>query len=75
MQIQRGRVEPLQIVEKERQRMLRPGEYAEEAPEDQVEAALRVLGRKLGNRRLLADDELSSGTRSTMSCPFGPNAS
>ena len=31
-QIERGRVEPLQIVEEERQRMLRPSEDAEELP-------------------------------------------
>ncbi len=57
-QVERRRVEPLQIVEEERERMLRPGEDAEEAPEHQLEAALRVLRRQLGDRRLLADDEL-----------------
>ena len=38
--------------------MLRSGEHAEEAPEHQLEAFLRILRRKVGNRRLLADDEL-----------------
>ena len=60
-QIERRRIEPLQIVEEQGQRMLRPGEHAEEAPEDQLEASLRVLRRQLGHRRLLADDELQLG--------------
>ena len=57
-QIERGRIEPLQIVEEERQRMLRPGEHSQEAPEHQLEASLRVLGGSSGTGRLLADDEL-----------------
>ncbi len=42
-EIQGGRVEPLQVVEKERQRMLRPGKHAEEAPEHKLKPASRVL--------------------------------
>ena len=57
-QIERRRVEPLQVVEEERQRMLRPGEHADEPPEHQLETALRVLRRELRNRRLVSDDEL-----------------
>ena len=45
-QIERRRVEPLQIVEEERQRMFRPGEDADEAPKHQLETALRVLWRQ-----------------------------
>ena len=60
-QIERRRVEPLQIVEEERQRMFRPGEDADEPPEHQLEARLRLLRRKLGDRRLLSDDELQLG--------------
>ena len=45
-QIERRRVEPLQVVEEERQRMLRPGEYADEAPKYQLKTALRVLWRQ-----------------------------
>ena len=52
-QIERRRVEPLQVVEEQRQRMLRPGEDADEPPEHQLEAPLRVLWRKLRNRRLV----------------------
>ena len=57
-QIERGRVEPLQVVQEQGERMLRPGEHAKEPSEDQFEAALRVLRRKLRDRRLLANDEL-----------------
>ena len=38
--------------------MLRPGEHAEKSPENQLKAALRVLGRELRDRRLVSDDEL-----------------
>ena len=57
-QIERRRIQPLQIVEEERQRMLRAREDADEPPEHQLETSLRLLRRKLGDRRLLADDEL-----------------
>src|SRR6266571_2595480 len=57
-QVERCRVEPLQIVEEQRQRVLRPGEHSEKAPENQLKAALRVTGRQLRDRRLVADDEL-----------------
>ena len=46
-QVQRRRVEPLQIVEEQRQRVLRSGEHGEKAPENQLKAALRVMGRQL----------------------------
>ena len=42
-EVQGGRVEPLHVVEKERQRMLRPGEHAKEAPEHELKPAARVL--------------------------------
>lgn len=42
-QLQRRRVHPLQIVEKQRQRMLRRREGAEETPEHQLEKASRLL--------------------------------
>ena len=59
-QIERGRVEPLQVVKEQGERML-PRERADEAPKYQLEAALRILRRKFGNRRLLPDDELQLG--------------
>ena len=60
-QVERRRVEPLQIVEEQRQRMVRPGEDADEPPEHQLETALRLLRLELRDRRLVADDELQFG--------------
>src|SRR5262249_45373530 len=57
-QVERRRVEPLQVFEEERQRMFRPREDAYELPKYQLEAPLRVLWRKLRNRRRLSDDQL-----------------
>src|SRR5262245_46560566 len=42
-QIQGRRVEPLQIVEEQRERMVGPGEDVDEPPEHQLEEALRLL--------------------------------
>jgi hypothetical protein len=56
-QIERCRVEPLQIVEEHGQRMF-PCEYADKPTEHQLEAALRILSRKLRNRWLFSYDEL-----------------
>ena len=52
------RVQPLQIVEEQSERMLRPSEYIDKPPKHQLEAVLRVQRRKLGNGRLLPDDKL-----------------
>ena len=60
-QIERGGVEPLQIVEEERQRMLRTRKDADESPQHRLKAALRILRRQIGDRRLLADDEFQFG--------------
>src|SRR5215831_11965824 len=55
-QIERGGVEPLQIVEEQSQGMLGASEHGQETPEDQEKTSLRVLGRQLGEWLLLADD-------------------
>ena len=57
-QIERRGVEPLQIVEEQGERMLRPREDTDKATEYQLEAALRVLGRKFRDRWLFSYDEL-----------------
>src|SRR2546426_4334171 len=57
-QIERRGVEPLQVVEKERERMFGSSESPDESPEHVLEAPLRVLRGELGHWRLLADDEL-----------------
>ena len=61
--IERCRIEPLQIVEEQRQRMFRLCEHPDESPKNQLEPPLRVLRRKFGNWRLLADDELEFGDK------------
>ena len=53
-----SRDRPLQVVEEQHQRVLRPREHRQEAPEHQLEAALRVLGGDLRRRRLRADEQL-----------------
>src|SRR5215468_12730581 len=60
-QIERGRIEPLQIVEEERQRMLWPREHSHEAAKNQLKASLRILGRQLGDWTLLANNEFQLG--------------
>src|SRR5215469_14850275 len=56
-QVERRRVEPLQIVEKKSQRMFRSGKDTNESPEHGLEAVLRLLRLKLRDRRLVADNE------------------
>ena len=57
-EIERRRVEPLQVVEEERQRMVRSREHADEPPKHQLETSSRVLGSELRNRWLVSDDQL-----------------
>ena len=65
-EIERGRVEPLQVVQEQGERMLGPGEHAKEPSEDQFEAALCVLTRKLRTGACSPMMSLSSGSRSTI---------
>src|SRR5262245_26730407 len=60
-QVERRRVEPLQVVEEQRQRMFRARKNADETPKHELEAALRLLRRKIGNRGLVPYDELEFG--------------
>src|SRR5208282_6598766 len=60
-EVERRRVEPLQVVEEQRQRMFRSGEYAEKATKHELEPPLRLLRLKLRRRRLVADDERQFG--------------
>src|SRR5215469_8481014 len=57
-QIERRRVEPLQVVEEQRQRVLRPREHTDKTAEHKLKAMLCFLGWKFGNWWLLSDDEL-----------------
>ena len=58
---QRSRIEPLQIVEEERQRMVRAREHPDEPPEHELETPLRVLRREIRHGRLVADEERQGG--------------
>src|SRR5690348_14632416 len=60
-QIERCRVEPLQIVEEQGKRMFPPCEYGDESPEHELKTTLCLQWRKLRNRRLFTDDKLQFG--------------
>ena len=55
------RIQPLQIVEEQRERMFLAREHAEEAPENHLKAILGVLRRQVRDRRLWSDHELELG--------------
>src|SRR5690242_9951239 len=57
-QVQGRSIEPLQIVEKDSQRMFLSREYSDKSPKHELESALGVLWRKVGDWRLFPDDEL-----------------
>ena len=60
-EVERRCIQPLQIVEKQGERVLLPREYAKEAPEDHLEAALRVQRRQIRDGWLFSDHELQLG--------------
>ncbi|MGC2786900.1 MAG: hypothetical protein WA397_24340, partial [Roseiarcus sp.] len=55
------RIQPLQIVEEQRERMVLAREQAEEAPENHLKAILGVLRRQVRDWRLRSDNELELG--------------
>src|SRR6266542_102376 len=57
-QTQCRRVGPLQVVEKDHQRMVLARQRADEILEDELEPVERLRGAKSGRRRLLTDDQL-----------------
>src|SRR6266478_5659612 len=57
-QVEGRRVEPLQVVEEQHERMLLRGDDAEDPSEHHLESVPRLLRRELRYGRLLADDEL-----------------
>jgi hypothetical protein len=57
-QTEGGSVDPVQIVEKQHQWVLRLGEYAQERAEGHLKAVPRVLWREIRNPRLFADHQL-----------------
>ncbi len=57
-QVERRHVEPLQVVDEQRQGMLRSGKDADKPSKHQLETPLRVLRRQLGHRGLFSNDVL-----------------
>src|SRR5580704_12557170 len=53
-----GGIQPLQIIEEQREGMLRPGEHVQKTLEHQLKSILRFPWRQVWSRRLFADDEL-----------------
>src|SRR5271168_3272105 len=62
-EVERRRVQPLQIVEEQSQRVLLPRERAKEAPENHLKAVLGLLRRQVRDRRLCSDNELQLGDK------------
>ena len=62
-EVERRRVEPLQVVEEQRQWMFRPGENADKPPKHQLETPLCVLWRKLRDGWLFSNDQLQFGDK------------
>ena len=60
-EVERCCIQPLQIIEEQRERMLLAREHPEEAPEHHLEAVLRVLRRQVRDRWLFPDHELQLG--------------
>src|SRR5262245_7219738 len=57
-QIESCQIDPLQIVEKQSQRMLLPREHSDKLSKNELESALGFLQRKFGDWWRLSDDEL-----------------
>src|ERR1700687_2635094 len=60
-EVERCCIEPLQIIEEQRERVLPRGERAEEAPEHRLETVLRISRRKVWSGRLFPDHQLQLG--------------
>ena len=60
-ELERRCIQPLQIIEEQRERMLLAREHAEEASENHLETVLRILWRQICDRRLFADHQFQFG--------------
>ena len=60
-EVERRCIQPLQVVEEQRERVLFAREYPKEAPEHRLKAVLRFLRRQVRDRWLFADYELQFG--------------
>jgi hypothetical protein len=60
-ELEGSRVQPLQVIQEESERMLLPGEDTKEGAEYRLEPVLLFLRGEFRHGRLLADDELELG--------------
>src|SRR6202011_2160925 len=60
-ELERCCIQPLQIIQEQRERVLLAREHPEEAPEHHLEAVLRVLRRQVRDRWLFPNHELQFG--------------
>src|ERR1700686_541275 len=67
-EVESRRIQPLQIIQEEREGMLRPSEHGEEPPEHRLEAGLCLLRGEVRNRWLFSDDELEFGDQIYNKC-------
>src|SRR3569833_542151 len=72
-QVERRGIGPLQIIEKEHERMLRAGEYPDEPPQGNLKQSMGLPWRNLRSRRLRADHELELGYELDHCAPAQPN--
>ena len=56
--VERCGIQPLQIIEEQRERVLPAREYPKEAPKNHLESVLCVLRRQVRDRGLFSDHEL-----------------
>jgi hypothetical protein len=59
--VERRSVQPLQVVEEQRERLARAGEHGDEAAKDELETLVRVARRQLRDGGLLAEDDAQLG--------------
>src|SRR6185437_3569300 len=57
-EIERSYIQPLHVIEKQRERVFRLGKYADEPSKHDLKTSLRFPRRQFWHWRLLADDEL-----------------
>src|SRR5260370_15574161 len=60
-QLERRGIEPMQVIEEQRQRVIWFGERAEEPPEHPLKSVFCLSRRKVRNGRLFPDQELKLG--------------
>ena len=65
-EVERRSVQPLQVIQEQRERVLRPGEHSEEAPDDQMKTRCASCGGTRGTGGCSPMMRASSGMRLTI---------